>query len=57
MTAAGPEPVRAGAALPGGIDRAHYVEHVLRPVAESILAVLGQDFDEALDRPRQLSLL
>jgi DNA polymerase-2 len=57
LTAAGPEPVGAGGALPVGIDRAHYVEHVLRPVAESILAVVGRDFDEALDRPRQLSLL
>jgi DNA polymerase-2 len=57
ITAAGPEPVLPGRDLPQGIDRAYYVEHVLRPVAESILAVLGRDFDEALDRPRQLPLL
>jgi DNA polymerase-2 len=57
VTRAGPEPVRRGHPLPEGIDRSHYVEHVLRPVAESILAVLGRSFDEALDRPRQLSLL
>ena len=35
----------------------HYVERVLRPVAEAILAPLGHEFDEALGQPRQLSLL
>ena len=39
------------------IDRAHYVERVLRPIADAILAQLGQSFDEALGAPRQLSLL
>jgi DNA polymerase-2 len=57
MTAEGPEPVLPGRPLPPGIDHAHYVEKVLRPVADSILEVLGQSFDEALDRPRQLNLL
>ncbi len=57
ITAGGPEPVLPGGALPEGLDRSHYVEHVLRPVAESILSVLGGSFDEAVDRPRQLSLL
>jgi DNA polymerase-2 len=57
VTRAGPEAVTAGGALPEGIDHGHYVEHVLRPVAESILSVLDRDFDEALDRPRQLPLL
>jgi DNA polymerase-2 len=57
ITATGPEPVLPGRPHPPGIDRAYYVEHVLRPVAESILSVLGRDFDEALDRPRQLPLL
>ena len=43
--------------LPDGIDREHCLEHVLRPVAESILAELGESFEEALGKPVQLSLL
>jgi DNA polymerase-2 len=57
MTRSGPEPVRPGRALPGGLDHAHYVEKVVRPVAESILEVLDSSFDEALGAPRQLRLL
>jgi len=57
ITGAGPEPVLPGRGLPGGIDRRHYVERVLRPVAEAILQPLGHDFDEALGQPRQLPLL
>jgi DNA polymerase-2 len=53
----GPEPVLPGRPLPDGIDREHAVEKVLRPVAESILRELGRGFDEALDRPRQLTLI
>jgi DNA polymerase-2 len=53
----GPEPVLPGRPLPPGIDHAHYVERVLRPVADAILDPLGQSFDEALDEPRQLPLL
>ena len=57
MTAEGPEPVLPGRPLPEGIDHGHYIERVLRPVADAVLEVLGQSFDEALDRPRQLNLL
>jgi DNA polymerase II len=57
ITAAGPEPVLPGRALPAGIDRDHYLERVLRPVADAILAPLGRDFDEVLGGPRQLALL
>lgn len=57
MTASGPEPVFPGRPLPAAIDHAHYVDKVLRPVADAILEALGQSFDEALDQPRQLSLL
>jgi DNA polymerase II len=53
----GPEPVLPGRALPAEIDRAHYVERVLRPVAESILAELGESFDGAVGNPQQLALL
>jgi len=57
MTHAGPEPVLAGRDLPAGIDHRHYLEKVLRPVADAILLEIGLRFDDALDRPRQLSLL
>ncbi len=57
MTQRGPEPVFPGRTPPRDIDRRHYVEKVLRPVADAILIELGQDFDEVLGQPRQLSLL
>jgi DNA polymerase-2 len=57
ITRGGPEPVLPGTPLPEGIDREHYVERVLRPVAEAILLEIGGDFDEATGAPRQLSLL
>ena len=57
MTATGPKPVFPGSGLPEGIDHGHYVEKVLRPIADSILEALDQSFDEATDQPRQLSLL
>ena len=53
----GPEPVLPGRPLPGDIDRVHYLDKVLRPVADAILSQLGTRFDEAVDRPRQLTLL
>ena len=53
----GPEPVLPGRPLPPDIDRAHYLDRVLRPVADAILSELGSSFDEALGLPRQLSLL
>jgi len=57
MTVAGPEPVLPGRGLPPGIDHRHYLEKVLRPVADAILLELGLHFDDATGRPRQLSLL
>jgi DNA polymerase II len=57
ITQAGPEPVLAGRPLPAGLDRAHYLDKVLRPVADAILLELGQSFDAALGRPTQLDLL
>jgi len=53
----GPEPVFHGRPLPADIDRAHYVERVVRPVAQAILAPLGEHFEDALGEPRQLGLL
>ena len=57
ITRDGPEPVLPGRPLPSGIDRAHYVERVLRPVAEGILSETDQSFDEALGVPQQLTLV
>jgi DNA polymerase-2 len=57
ITLAGPEPVLSERALPGPIDRDHYLEHVFRPIADAILRHVDSSFDEALGRPRQLSLL
>jgi len=53
----GPEPVLPGRSLPEGIDREHAVRKLLRPVADAILREIGRDFDEALDLPRQLTLV
>jgi DNA polymerase-2 len=53
----GPEPALPGRPLPGGIDHAHYVEKVIRPVAEAILLELGRDWTEVSGEPRQLELL
>jgi DNA polymerase-2 len=57
ITRDGPEPVLPGCLLPAGIDRAYYVERVLRPIADAILPELGHSFDEAIGKPRQLQLL
>ncbi len=57
ITAAGPEPVLPGRALPDAIDRRYYVENVLRGVAEAILIERGESFDAAIGEPEQLTLL
>ncbi|MGH0037430.1 MAG: DNA polymerase II [Myxococcota bacterium] len=53
----GPEPVLPGRPLPGPIDRKHYLEKLLRPIAEAILQEIGESFDDVLGIPRQLDLL
>lgn len=57
ITTTGPEPVFSGRKLPDGIDRSHYVDRVLRPIADAILPHIGHDFDEVLGEPHQLKLL
>jgi DNA polymerase-2 len=57
ITEAGPEALIPGRRLAARIDTAHYLEHVLRPVADAILPFAGHSFDEVLGHPRQLSLL
>ncbi len=57
MTHSGPEPLIAGRGHPEKIDYTYYLDKMLKPVAESILEPLGEDFDEIIDAVRQLSLL
>jgi DNA polymerase-2 len=57
ITRSGPEPVLPGSPLPEDIDRRHYVERVLRPIADAILLEIGHSFDEAMGQPQQLDLL
>jgi DNA polymerase-2 len=57
ITQAGPEPVVDDDVVPSGIDYGHYVERVLRPIADAILPEVGETFGSALGEPSQLSLL
>ncbi len=57
ITATGAEPVVPGRPLPPRIDHAHYIEKVMRPVAESLLVDLGTSWSAALGEPQQLQLL
>jgi len=56
VTEGGPEPVLPGRPLPGPIDRRHYLEKAIRPVAEAILGEIGESFDDVLGEPRQIDL-
>ena len=38
-------------------DLDHYIERVLRPIADAILSFTDSDFGEAIGEPRQLDLL
>lgn len=53
MTQAGPEPVDA---LVNEPDREHYFEKQVRPVAEPVLAVLGEAFERVVGDDKQMSL-
>ncbi|MBK9265702.1 MAG: DNA polymerase II [Polyangiaceae bacterium] len=54
VTRHGPEPVNALTAPP---DHEHYVNRELRPLADSILRLVGSvDFDDLIGAPKQLSL-
>jgi DNA polymerase-2 len=56
ITHTGPEPVLPGRELPPGIDHRHYLEKVLRPIADAVLVHLDLSFDEAMGAPRQMKL-
>jgi DNA polymerase-2 len=53
MTVAGPEPLDN---LEHPLDREHYVEKQIRPVAEPVLEALGLDFGRVIGDTRQLDL-
>jgi DNA polymerase-2 len=53
ITTAGPEPIDS---VHHPIDREHYVEKQIKPVAEPILATLGLDFDRVIGDNRQCDL-
>ena len=57
ITRTGPEPIPLGQPIPSGIDRGHYLEKVLRPVADAILMEVDRSLAEALGEGRQLNLL
>ena len=57
ITSTGAEPVLSGRPVPTGVDHAHYIEKVLRPIADAILQEVDRSFAEALGEPQQLSLL
>jgi DNA polymerase-2 len=53
ITTAGPEPIDN---MQHPIDREHYVEKQIKPVAEPILATLGLEFDRVIGDNRQFDL-
>lgn len=53
MTLAGPEPLDVRTAE---LDREHYVERQIRPVAEPVLQSLGLEFERVIGDDRQLGL-
>jgi len=52
----GPEPL-VGEVPADQVDRKHYVDRVLEPIADAILAELGSSFAEALGEGQQLPLI
>ena len=57
VTQRGPAPIAPGDPIPADIDRGHYLEKVMRPVADAILLEVEQSFGDALGEAKQLSLL
>jgi DNA polymerase-2 len=54
MTIAGPEPLEN---IEHSLDREHYVQKQIRPVAEPVLGALGLSFEHVIGDERQLDLL
>ena len=57
ISESGPEPLIGGEIPPGRLDRKHYIERVLRPIADAILCEVGSSFAEALGEGQQLTLI
>ncbi|MCH2184454.1 DNA polymerase II, partial [Myxococcota bacterium] len=57
VTSSGPEPIRPSDPSRSDLDRTHYIERVVRPVADAILLELGESLETALGQPKQLDLL
>ena len=53
MTSAGPEPIDS---VRNPLDREHYVEKQIKPVAEPVLATLGLDFELTIGDGRQMRM-
>ncbi|HEU4655132.1 MAG TPA: DNA polymerase II [Steroidobacteraceae bacterium] len=53
MTTAGPEPLDN---VQNPLDREHYVDKQIRPVAEPVLSTLGLDFDQVVGNSRQIEM-
>ncbi|MFC1680334.1 DNA polymerase II [Pseudomonadota bacterium] len=53
ITVDGPEPVDN---IQHEIDREHYIDKQIRPVAEPVLGALGLEFDQVIGDDRQISL-
>lgn len=53
MTINGPEPIEL---LSSPLDYDHYIEKQIKPIAESILNLLGKSFDDAIRNSNQKSL-
>src|SRR5690606_38622215 len=54
MTSAGAEPIDN---VRHPLDREHYVEKQIRPVAEPVLAALGLEFERVIGDRRQMQLI
>lgn len=54
MTTAGPEPLDN---VQHPVDREHYVNKQIKPVAEPVLAALGLDFERVIGDSRQMDML
>jgi DNA polymerase-2 len=53
ITTAGPEPIDN---VEHPLDREHYVEKQVRPVAEPVLETLGLDFEQVIGDSRQFDM-
>jgi len=53
MTTAGPEPLDN---VKHPLDREHYIDKQVRPVAEPVLTTLGLDFEQVIGDSRQIDM-